>query len=198
MSSSDEAYGPEGDAARHLSRAELDAGLTRLTSPRETGRVALIVSRRADGVRETPEHIVLSRAHGVPGDRWDRRSPDKPNAQLAVMELQVAQLITNGQALTIPGDNLIVDLDLSAANLPVGSRLRVGQAIVEVTPKEHNGCLKFKGRFGDDALRFVADKATRHRNLRGVYWTTIEDGEVRVGDPIEVISRATPAVSQTL
>lgn len=79
--------------------------------------------------------------------------------------------------------------NISAANLPTGTRLRVGQAIVSVTPKPHNGCLKFKGRFGQDALRFVQQATTRDQNLRGIYWKVSLPGEARVGDPIEVLSR---------
>ena len=79
------------------------------------------------------------------------------------MRHDVAALIANGQPLTLFGDNLFVDLDISTANLPSGTRLRVGEALVEVTPKPHNGCSKFEGRFGADALRFVAPAPTRPR-----------------------------------
>jgi MOSC domain-containing protein YiiM len=149
--------------------------------------VTLIVFRRPDGVRETPERVFLSPQDGVPGDRWQRRLPLNPEAQLAVMRQDVAELIANGQALTLFGDNLFVDLDISAANMPVGTRLRVGAALVEVTPKPHNGCYKFKGRFGDDALRFVQAKATRDQNLRGIYWKVVASGEVGVGDRIRKV-----------
>lgn len=179
---------PQGDASRHRSLAELEAALRALPQSREdAGRVALIVRRRTDRVRETPERVLLSAEEGVPGDDWSRRPPREPVAQLAVMRLEVAQLIANGQPLTLFGDNLFVELDLSAANLPTGTRIRVGGALVEVTPKPHNGCLKFKGRFGADALRFVQAPHTRHQNLRGIYWQVVMPGEVAVGAPIEVI-----------
>ena len=147
----------------------------------EHARLRLIVSRRADGVRETWDRVQLSPEAGVPGDRWGRRSRRDPEAQLTVMRWDVAELIANGQPLTLFGDNLFVDLDISATNLPVGSRLRVGEALVVVSPKPHDGCIKFKGRFGQDALRFVSAKPTRPQNLRGVYWTVIEPGEIRGG-----------------
>lgn len=156
---------------------------------KDAGLLALIVRRRSDGVRETLERVHLSREEGVSGDGWARRPPRDPEAQLAVMRRDVAELIANGQPLTVFGDNLFVELDLSAANLPTGARLRVGSAVVEVTPKPHNGCRKFKGRFGGDALRFVQDKPTRDQNLRGIYWRVAEPGELRVGDPIQVLSR---------
>jgi hypothetical protein len=185
-----EAYGPLGDSSRHRDLAELEASLLALPqAPRESGRLAFLVRRRPDGVRETPERVHLAPDEGMPGDGWNRRPPRDPEAQLAVMRCDVAALIANGQPLTIFGDNLFVDLDISAASLPVGTRLRVGTAVVVVTPKPHNGCVKFKGRFGDDALRFVQAPATRDQNRRGIYWKVVEPGDAYVGSPIEVLSR---------
>ena len=132
----------------------------------------------------------LSPEAGVPGDAWIRRGTPHPAGQIAVMQLDVSRLIANGQPLELFGDNLFLELDLSNGNLPAGSRVRAGDAILEVTPKPHDGCRKFRGRFGPDALRFVADRERRHRNLRGIYMRVAEAGEVGVGDPVEVISRA--------
>ena len=186
-----EAYGPEGDASRHLKLADLEAGLRALEpAPRDAGRLALIVRRRPDGTRETPDHTQLFPSEGVPGDGWTRRPPRDPLAELAVMRRDLAELIANGQPLTLFGDNLFVELDLTAQNLPFGTRLRVGEALVEVTTKPHNGCLKFKGRFGADALAFVQAPPTRRENRRGIYWRVVDAGGVRVGDPIRVLSRS--------
>ena len=68
----------------------------------------------------------------------------------------------------------------------------MGQALLEVTPEPHNGCLKFRQRFGSDALRLTADKRYRDLRLRGIYAKVIEAGEVAVGDRIEVLRRAEP------
>jgi MOSC domain-containing protein YiiM len=111
---------------------------------------------------------------------------------IAVMERKVAELIANGQPLILFGDCLILDLDLSTQNLPPGSRVRVGGAVLEVTPMPHNGCQKFRARFGQDALRFVVMRELRHNNLRGTYMRVLEGGEFSVSDPVEVISRRTP------
>src|SRR5262245_6742086 len=185
-----EDYGPRGDTSRHLPLAELEAGLRALAGvPRDSGRLALLVRRRADGARETPGRALLSPEAGLSGDGWSRRPPRDPEAQLAVMRRDVAELIANGQALSLFGDNLFVDLDISAANLPAGTRLRVGGALVAVTPEPHDGCVKFKGRFGQDALRFVQAKNTRDQNFRGIYWRVVEPGKAGVGDPIQVLSR---------
>lgn len=143
--------------------------------------------------REVLDRTTVTPDGGIPMDAWSqgRGGSPPPDAQLAVMQLGVAELVANGQPLTLFGDNLFLDLDLSAENLPVGSRLRVGDvAIFEVTPKPHNGCKKFQARFGDGALRFVSAKETRSQNLRGVYLQVVVAGEIGVGDPVTVLSRA--------
>jgi hypothetical protein len=179
-----------GDPARFLTAAELDAALQGLPdSPKDLGHCSLIVSRRDGGRRETPERIRLTVDGGVTGDAWSRRDGRRSESQITVMELAVAELIANGQPLTLFGDNLFLDLDLSSGNLPTGSRLLVGRALVEVTPKPHNGCRKFQSRFGEDATRFVVEPDTRHRNLRGIYVRVIEEGEAGPGDRVEVLSR---------
>jgi len=180
-----------GDPACHLALEDLKRGLQALTSiPREAGRVVLIVRKREGGVRETLDRIVVTPELGIPGDAWSRRAEPDREMQLAVMQTDVARLIANGQPLTLFGDNLIVELDLSASSLPAGSRVRVGDATLEVTPMPHNGCRKFRARFGDDALRFVSAPELRQRNLRGIYMRVVGAGEVATGVPIEVISRA--------
>ena len=181
---------PAADPSRHLPLAALESGL--LTLPAllaNTGRLTLIVRRDARGARETPVRLRLSPGEGVPGDSWGRNPKRIRDAQIAVMRREVAELIANGQPLTLFGDSLFVDFDIAAANLPIGSRLRVGQAVVEVTPMPHNGCSKFKGRFGADAVQFVNAKPTRHLNLRGIYWKVIEPGEIEVGAEVQVLSR---------
>ncbi len=181
---------PSGDPARHLSLDALEKGLDALPlAPVDRGRVTLVVARHEGGVRETPRRVTLTLENGVPGDAWGRRPPRDPDGQLAVMQTDVATLIANGQPLTLFGDNLFLSLDLSSGNLPVGSRIRAGSATLEVTPMPHDGCRKFRGRFGPDALRFVSKKDLRHRNLRGIYLRVIEPGEAGPGDEARVLTR---------
>ncbi len=180
-----------GNPDRFLSLADLERMLKALPGGNaDKGRVALLMRRAEGGRREMLDEVVLAPDAGVPGDAWCRAAQPSRDMQIAVMQKDVAELIANGQALALFGDALILELDLSAANLPAGSRVRVGGAILEVTPKPHNGCRKFQARFGDDALRFVSMKELRHRNLRGIYMRVAERGEVRTGDPVDVISRA--------
>jgi MOSC domain-containing protein YiiM len=180
----------EGEPARYVALAELERALeTRAAVPRDRGRVTLIVRRAPGGVREVVHRATFTPDEGLPGDAWGRGEHPKPDAQLAVMQADVATLIANGQPLPLFGDNLFLDLDLSAANLPAGSRVRVGQTTLEVTPMPHNGCLKLRARFGPDALRFVSMRERRHLNLRGIYMRVVEAGEVAEGDSAEVLSR---------
>ncbi|HEV7505545.1 MAG TPA: MOSC domain-containing protein [Thermoanaerobaculia bacterium] len=179
-----------GDPARHHTLEHLERSLAALPeAPITVGRVVLLVRRGEGGRREELDRIHLSPDAGLPGDAWGRKPEPNPDAQLTVMQIDVAELIANGQPLTLFGDNLIVDLDLSVSNLPIGSQVRAGRAILAVTPQPHNGCQKFHARFGTEALRFVSKPDLRHRNLRGIYMRVVLPGEVSVGDSVEVMVR---------
>lgn len=186
-------HGPWGDSSRHLSLKVLEPELARLSPPKDAGKVDLIVARADNGHRDTPDEAVLTPEGGVPDDAWLRDAPGKPDAQITLMRTDVARLFANGQSLSLFGDNLLVDLELSFANLPEGSRLRVGAALLEVTAEPHNGCLKFRQRFGGDALRLTADRRFRELRLRGIYAKVVEQGRVALGDAIEVLSRGESA-----
>jgi len=169
----------------------LTAGYAALArAPTESGRLRAIVRRlERGGARETPDSAALDTDLGLVGDVWSRSRSRDRNMQLTVMRYDVAMLIANGQPLTLFGDNLFVDLDIAATNLPAGARLRIGQCVVEVTPEPHTGCKLFTQRFGFDALRFTALKELSGHNLRGIHLFVVEPGIVRVGDVIDVLSR---------
>ncbi len=179
-----------GDPERFLAVDVLAQRLARLpAAPRGRGRVVALVTRVDGGRRQLLPRARLTAIGGMPGDAWQRKTPDAAEAQLAVMQLGVAELLANGQPLALFGDNLFLDLDLSAANLPIGSRLRAGAVLLEVTPKPHNGCRKFISRFGNEALRFISAPERRALRMRGIYLRVIEDGEVAVADVVEVVAR---------
>ncbi|MFT5430524.1 MAG: hypothetical protein ACI9OJ_001199 [Myxococcota bacterium] len=180
---------PTTDPARHLLLEAIQDALAQLTPrPTETGVVRHLVARTADGQRAMPPRARLSAEGGMPRDRW-ALGEAMPEQQLTVMETDVARLIANGQPLTLFGDNLFVDLDLSAQNLPIGTRLRAGEVLLRVTSEPHDGCKKFLTRFGKDALRIVANPTWRQNNYRGIYMTVEESGWLAVDDTIEVVSR---------
>jgi MOSC domain-containing protein YiiM len=177
-----------GNPQRFRTLTELERGLMALpAAPQTSGAVALLVRKARGGRRETLPSVVLTPDDGVPGDAWGRRADRQSDAQIAVMQRDVAELIANSQPLTLFGDNLFLDFDLSNAALSTGTRVRAGGAILEVTPKAHNGCHKFRGRFGGDALRFVNMPELRHRNLRGIYLRVLSAGEVHVADLFEIL-----------
>ena len=156
--------------------------------PREQGTVRHIVVRKARGVHDVVETAELSPELGVHGDRWKADDGD-PLAQVTLMNIHVVRLIlaADDQPLHTPGDNFLVDLDLSEAALPAGTRLRLGEALLEVTAEPHLGCKKFRERFGAGALAWVNDKSNRHLRLRGVNCRVIESGMVSVGDDVRAV-----------
>jgi len=182
------------DVARHLTTAELEAGLDRIRrAPADEGTVELIVRRPAEGEREVLAEGVLDLDKGLVGDRWSAhrssRTPDgSPNreTQLTLMSARVVDLVAAGdrERWALAGDQIYVDFDISEANLPAGTRLAFGSAVIEVTPEPHTGCVKFMTRFGKDAHRFVNTKPYRHLRLRGLNAKVIEPGAVSAGDTI--------------
>ena len=180
----------DGDPSAFLTLDVLEARLSAAPrAPADIGRVRLLVTRHQGGQRELLERATMTPESGMPGDSWGRQRKPSPEAQLTAMQSDVADLIANGQPLTLFGDQLFLDLDLSSANLPAGSVLRAGTVTLEVTPMPHNGCRKFRARFGDGALRFVSNRELRHLNLRGIYLRVIEAGDIAVDDEIHVLKR---------
>jgi MOSC domain-containing protein YiiM len=177
----------------HLGPAELQAGLDHiLESPPDGGVVELIVRRPAIDEREMLAVATLDVAAGLVGDNWRARGSTgtadgsaHPGMQLTVMNARAALLVAQhpGRRM-LAGDQLYVDLDLSPANLPAGTRLAVGSAVIEVSEEPHLGCVKFAARFGKDALRFVNSQAGRGLRLRGLNARILTSGTVRPGDRV--------------
>lgn len=161
-------------------------------APKVIGTLALIVRRPDIDAREVLAEGMLNAAEGLEGDTWSKRgssrTPDgtaHPDMQLNLMNARVIEAVAgNMKRWPLAGDQLYVDFDLSAANVPPGTRLSIGETIVEITPQPHTGCGKFSARFGLDALKFVNSAQGRVMGLRGVNARVIQSGRVRVGDPV--------------
>ena len=176
----------------HRSAGELAAGLDAIRrSPATDGTVEMIVRRPGEDAREVLEAGELTPDEGLVGDDWkgrgSRSTPDgsaNPDCQLTLMNARAVDLLASGDRTAWPlaGDQLYVDLDLSIENLPPGTRLAVGDAIVEVTEPPHTGCAKFSARFGSEAMRFVNSPEGRALRLRGMNARVVEAGTVRRGD----------------
>jgi MOSC domain-containing protein YiiM len=172
--------------SRHLDLAELESRWQERSATAGSGLIALLVVRTGGGEHQTPARVELDPARGVVGDRWARGETPDPESQITLIAQGVAELLVDGDAtrLHVPGDNIVVDLDLGESALPEGTRLRVGSALLEITGKLHAGCAKFRARLGDDALRWVNTPTGRLRRLRGVHARVIEAGTASVGDRI--------------
>lgn len=175
----------------HLSKLELEAGLSHIRqSPREAGVLKMIVRRPAVDEREVIHEGELSTEFGLIGDSWKDR-PSKAthdgsaniHAQLTLMNTRVATLIAQSEARwSLAGDQLYVDMDLSEANLLPGAWLALGSAILEISAQPHTGCAKFSQRFGVEAHKFVNSKVGSPLRLRGVNARVVRSGTIRVGD----------------
>ncbi len=180
--------------ARHLTTEELEAGLDEIRrAPKDVGVVELIARRPAVGEREVLAEATLDLDEGLIGDNWRVRGSSRsadglghPDMQLNIMSARVVDLVAAGERerWALAGDQFYVDLDLSEANLPPGTRLGLGSAVIEVTAEPHTGCAKFVARFGSDAHRFVNTKQHRHLRLRGLNAKVVEPGTVSSGDAI--------------
>ena len=177
----------------HLTREQLEAGLERIRlSPRDRGVLKMIVRRPRVGERETLREGQLDLVEGLLGDSWIRRgssrSPDggpHPDMQLNVMNARAVALIARQEGRwALAGDQLYVDLDLSRDNLPPGTRLAIGNAVIEVSALPHTGCGKFVERFGVDAMKFVNGTIGRQLNLRGINARVVQPGTIRVRDTV--------------
>lgn len=182
--------------ATHRTPDQLEAGLSAIReAPRDRGALELIASRPAVAERAVLDTATLDVNGGLVGDSWatrPSRAPDRaPNldAQVTLMNARVIALLAGDRKRwPIAGDQLYVDLDLSLDNLPAGTRLQIGDAVLEVSALPHTGCAKFSARFGSEALRWVNTPIGRALNLRGIHARVVTPGQVRRGDAIRKLT----------
>ena len=177
----------------HPTRADLEAGLDHVReAPKDGGVLAMIVRRPQVGGRDVLDEAELNLAEGLAGDTWRHRSSKltndgspHPDMQLNIIGVRAVELMARDRARwALAGDQLVVDMDLSGANLPPGTRLAIGSAVIEVTGVPHTGCGKFVERFGVDAQKLVNSPVGRELNLRGINAKVVQPGVIRVGDTV--------------
>jgi hypothetical protein len=179
---------------KHMTMEELTAGVDAIQSaPKSEGVLELIVRRpQADG-RELLQEAQLDVAEGLVGDTWRMRRSSRttdgsphPDMQLNIMSARAAALVAvEKHRWPLAGDQLYIDMDLSTDNLPAGTRLALGTAVIEVTDQPHTGCAKFLARFGEDAMKFVNSPLGRQLCLRGINAKVVQPGMIRVGATVQ-------------
>jgi hypothetical protein len=184
---------------KHLTMEELEAGLDEIRrSPKDGGQLDLIVRRPRVDEREVLEAGELDLREGLVGDSWKMRSSSRtsngsahPEMQLNIMNSRVIALLAQAQERwPLAGDQLFLNMDLSEENLPAGTQLSLGSAVIEVTAEPHTGCKKFVARFGLDAMKFVNSEVGRQLHLRGINAKVIQPGMIRVRDVVKKIQAA--------
>ena len=174
----------------HLTMEQLEAGLDHIRqSPKDEGLVKLIVRRPQVEMREVLEEAELSPIVGLVGDSWGVRPSSRmpngsphPDMQINIMNARAVALVAQEkERWQLAGDQLFIDMDLSKINLPAGSRIAIGSAILEITSLPHTGCSKFLSRFGVDAMKFVNSEVGKELCLRGINAKVIQGGVIRVG-----------------
>jgi MOSC domain-containing protein YiiM len=174
-------------------RTRLEASLDHIRgAPPDGGTVELIARRPAVDEREVLTEAWLDIQDGLEGDTWRVRGSSRTadggpslDAQLTLMSARAAAAVAGErERWSLAGDQLYVDLDLSLTNLPPGSRVQIGSAVIEFSETPHTGCAKFSARFGVDALKFVNSPVGRELRLRGANCRVVVAGTVRSGDAI--------------
>jgi len=182
---------------KHLTMSELEAALDHLReAPSDEGVVQLIVRRPLVDEREVLDEDELDPVKGLIGDSWRFRGSSKtadggphPEMQINIINARVAALVAQEKdRWQLAGDQLYIDMDLSKQNLPAGTRLEIGSAVLEVTPPPHTGCHKFVSRFGVEAMMFVNSAVGKELCLRGINAKVVQAGIVRLGSTAKKIN----------
>jgi hypothetical protein len=166
-----------------------------MAAPRAQGAIHQLCHRPGRGLRSFPDSLTLTQAQGVPGDRWLTepwlRLPDgraDPDIQVSILPARVRDLVWQpGDADLHPGDTMIADMNLSTANLPPGTLLQAGTAVLRVSSLFNDGCVKWKTRYGAAAKEWITAPGHPELRLRGILCAIVQDGAVGLGDTLHKI-----------
>lgn len=180
----------------HATEAELAAALPLIAAaPKTDAPIAMLCFRPGFGLRTHPQSLRMTRAEGIPGERWltlpwlrlADGSPD-PRIQVSILPTRVLDLVWRDRTTTLhPGDSIVADLDTSHANTPPGTLIRAGSAILRVSDEPNDGCVKWKARYGVAAMDWITAPAHHALRLRGILCSVEEDGEVTLADRLVVL-----------
>ena len=178
------------------SAADLLAALPHvLAAPKTDAAIAMLCFRPGFGLRSFPGSLSMTRAGGIAGERWLTHpwlklpdgSPD-PRIQVSILPSRVLDLVWRDRVGTVhPGDPIVADLNMTEANLPPGTLLQVGTAILRVSDEPNDGCVKWKARYGGAAMDWITAPENSALRLRGVLCSIEQDGKVRAADRIMVL-----------
>ena len=173
-------------------RATLEAATDHVNAaPRDSATIEMLCNRPDFGARNFTDRLAVTRAGGVENCRWTKfpwmtledGSPD-PRIQVCVLQRRVLDLVwKDGDETVHPGDTFIADMNMSEENLPAGTLLKAGSAVLRVTDVWNNACTKWKARYGVDALEWV--RASPELRLRGILCEIVEDGVLENGARVE-------------
>jgi hypothetical protein len=181
----------------YLSMSQLEAGMEHIrNAPKDVGTLRMIVRRPQPDERDVLEQGELSLSEGLVGDSWkirgSRHTPDGSamlDAQVTIMNARLIALLAQSEdRWALAGDQLYVDFDLSDENIPPGTRLAIGSAMVEISAQPHSGCKKFSDRFGVEAMKFVNSPEGKRLHLRGINVRVIQAGSIQVGDKVRKVN----------
>jgi hypothetical protein len=177
----------------HPTLEEIEKGMDHVRrSPSKQGTVEGLCIRPEVNERKELESCLFSPERGVEGDFWFRKcwktlddGRSDPEAQIAMMNTRFIDLISGSrEGWKLAGDQVYVNMDISEANLSPGDRLKMGDAVLEITPLPHTGCKLFVERFGVEAMKYLSTPTGKALRLRGIYARTVVEGIVKVGDSV--------------
>ena len=179
----------------HVTMAECDAALADVLAAPAEAAVEVLCRRPDFGERDFRDTLELRVATGIENERWTKHpwlkledgSPD-PRIQVSILQKRVLDLCwRDRENVVYPGDTMIADMNLGEANLPVGTRLQAGTAVLEVSDKFNDACAKWKKRHGRESFDWINRPENIQHRLRGVLCKIVQDGTVRVGDVLRKI-----------
>lgn len=138
--------------------------------------VAVCISEKKGEQKHEVEEIVLKKEHGIVGDahagNWHRQV-----SLLGTESVDKVRAVLPEIAHGAFAENILTE-GITLYTLPVGTRLRVGPVLFEVTQigKEcHQGC----------AIRQLTGDCVMPRE--GIFAIVLAEGTIRAGDRVEVV-----------